>query len=51
MRLLDAGLYFICIPHFRYKYLPILSEGKFDGFFERLMLDTLWLCTSAFVKE
>jgi len=51
MRLLAAGLYFIYFPHFRCKYLPFLLEEKFDGFFERLMLDTLWLCTSAVVKE
>jgi hypothetical protein len=51
MRLLAAGFYFIYIPRFRCKYLPLLLEEKLDGFFERLILGNLWLCTSAIVKE
>jgi hypothetical protein len=33
MKPLATGLYFIYIPHFRCKYLPLLLEEKFDGFF------------------
>ena len=45
MKLLATGLYFIFIPHFRCKYLPLLLEENFDGFFERPVFDTLWFCT------